>query len=77
MMARLVSLKANGSRGALWKRDQMIKNSGIFTAGMKCFEIAKIEGFPKDVVNTWSESPVASVGTVNCPKSQLHLVSGS
>ncbi|KAM9726656.1 protein O-GlcNAcase isoform 2-T2 [Menidia menidia] len=46
----LSSLKANGSRGAFCKVRQTDKRMLDFYSKLGCFEVAKMEGFPKDVV---------------------------
>lgn len=51
MMACLLSsLKANGSRGAFCEVRPDDKRILEFYSKLGCFEIAKMEGFPKDVV---------------------------
>uniref|UniRef100_A0A3B3B9Q5 protein O-GlcNAcase n=1 Tax=Oryzias melastigma TaxID=30732 RepID=A0A3B3B9Q5_ORYME len=46
----LSSLKANGSRGAFCKVRQTDKRMLDFYSKLGCFEVAKMEGFPKDVI---------------------------
>uniref|UniRef100_A0A3Q0T564 Protein O-GlcNAcase n=1 Tax=Amphilophus citrinellus TaxID=61819 RepID=A0A3Q0T564_AMPCI len=46
----LSSLKANGSRGAFCKVRQPDKRMLDFYSKLGCFEVAKMEGFPKDVI---------------------------
>ncbi|KAK2824266.1 hypothetical protein Q5P01_021441 [Channa striata] len=46
----LSSLKANGSRGAFCKVRQTDKRMMDFYSKLGCFEVAKMEGFPKDVI---------------------------
>ncbi|KAI7805592.1 putative bifunctional protein NCOAT [Triplophysa rosa] len=46
----LSSLKANGSLGAFCEVRQMDKRMMDFYSKLGCFEVAKMEGFPKDVI---------------------------
>uniref|UniRef100_A0A8C7WRE7 O-GlcNAcase n=1 Tax=Oryzias sinensis TaxID=183150 RepID=A0A8C7WRE7_9TELE len=46
----LSSLKANGSRGAFCKVRQTDKRMLDFYSKLGCFEVAKMEGFPKDII---------------------------
>ncbi|XP_051945866.1 protein O-GlcNAcase-like [Xyrauchen texanus] len=46
----LSSLKANGSNGAFCEVRQMDKRMLDFYSKLGCFEVAKMEGFPKDVI---------------------------
>uniref|UniRef100_A0A673L5J7 protein O-GlcNAcase n=1 Tax=Sinocyclocheilus rhinocerous TaxID=307959 RepID=A0A673L5J7_9TELE len=46
----LSSLKANGSHGAFCEVRQMDKRMLDFYSKLGCFEVAKMEGFPKDVI---------------------------
>uniref|UniRef100_A0A4W4GG77 GH84 domain-containing protein n=1 Tax=Electrophorus electricus TaxID=8005 RepID=A0A4W4GG77_ELEEL len=46
----LSSLKANGSLGAFCEVRQMDKRMLDFYSKLGCFEVAKMEGFPKDVI---------------------------
>uniref|UniRef100_A0A7N8WZA3 Protein O-GlcNAcase n=1 Tax=Mastacembelus armatus TaxID=205130 RepID=A0A7N8WZA3_9TELE len=46
----LSSLKANGSHGAFCKVRQTDKRMLDFYSKLGCFEVAKMEGFPKDVI---------------------------
>ncbi|XP_041803163.1 protein O-GlcNAcase isoform X3 [Chelmon rostratus] len=46
----LSSLKANGSLGAFCKVRQTDKRMLDFYSKLGCFEVAKMEGFPKDVI---------------------------
>ncbi|XP_068597335.1 protein O-GlcNAcase [Brachionichthys hirsutus] len=46
----LSSLKANGSLGAFCKVRQIDKRMLDFYGKLGCFEVAKMEGFPKDVI---------------------------
>ncbi|XP_076831496.1 protein O-GlcNAcase [Brachyhypopomus gauderio] len=46
----LSSLKANGSHGAFCEVRQMDKRMLDFYGKLGCFEVAKMEGFPKDVI---------------------------
>uniref|UniRef100_A0A3Q2YCJ2 Protein O-GlcNAcase n=1 Tax=Hippocampus comes TaxID=109280 RepID=A0A3Q2YCJ2_HIPCM len=46
----LSSLKANGSQGAFCKVRQTDKRMLDFYSKLGCFEVAKMEGFPKDVI---------------------------
>ncbi|KAM9366035.1 protein O-GlcNAcase isoform 1-T1 [Pholidichthys leucotaenia] len=46
----LSSLKANGSRGAFCKVRQTDKRMLDFYSKLGCFEVARMEGFPKDVI---------------------------
>ncbi|XP_068182832.1 protein O-GlcNAcase isoform X2 [Antennarius striatus] len=46
----LSSLKANGSLGAFCKVRQSDKRMLDFYSKLGCFEVAKMEGFPKDVI---------------------------
>lgn len=51
MMGCLLScLKANGSQGAFCKVRQTDKRMLDFYSKLGCFEVAKMEGFPKDVI---------------------------
>uniref|UniRef100_A0A671PI16 protein O-GlcNAcase n=1 Tax=Sinocyclocheilus anshuiensis TaxID=1608454 RepID=A0A671PI16_9TELE len=46
----LSSLKANGSHGAFCEVRQMDKRMLDFYSKLGCFEVAKMEGFPKEVI---------------------------
>uniref|UniRef100_A0AAR2IUV6 GH84 domain-containing protein n=1 Tax=Pygocentrus nattereri TaxID=42514 RepID=A0AAR2IUV6_PYGNA len=46
----LSSLKANGSHGAFCEVRQLDKRMLDFYGKLGCFEVAKMEGFPKDVI---------------------------
>ncbi|KAK7140018.1 hypothetical protein R3I94_012586 [Phoxinus phoxinus] len=46
----LSSLKANGSHGAFCEVRQMDKRKLDFYSKLGCFEVAKMEGFPKEVI---------------------------
>ncbi|XP_077585671.1 protein O-GlcNAcase isoform X1 [Stigmatopora nigra] len=46
----LSSLKANGSQGAFCKVRQTDKRMLDFYSKLGCFEVAKMEGFPKDII---------------------------
>uniref|UniRef100_A0A8C1RI27 protein O-GlcNAcase n=1 Tax=Cyprinus carpio TaxID=7962 RepID=A0A8C1RI27_CYPCA len=46
----LSSLKANGSLGAFCEVRQMDKRMLDFYSKLGCFEVAKMEGFPKDII---------------------------
>uniref|UniRef100_A0A7N6A0T1 Protein O-GlcNAcase n=1 Tax=Anabas testudineus TaxID=64144 RepID=A0A7N6A0T1_ANATE len=46
----LSSIKANGSHGAFCKVRQTDKRMLDFYSKLGCFEVAKMEGFPKDVI---------------------------
>ncbi|XP_062376421.1 protein O-GlcNAcase [Sardina pilchardus] len=46
----LSSLKANGSHGAFCEVRQMDKRMLDFYSKLGCFEVAKMEGFPKDII---------------------------
>lgn len=46
----LSSLKANGSHGAFCEVRQIDKRMLDFYSKLGCFEVAKMEGFPKDVI---------------------------
>ncbi|XP_030626338.1 protein O-GlcNAcase isoform X2 [Chanos chanos] len=46
----LSSLKANGSHGAFCEVRQMDKRMLDFYSKLGCFEVAKMDGFPKDVI---------------------------
>uniref|UniRef100_A0A665UYG2 Protein O-GlcNAcase n=1 Tax=Echeneis naucrates TaxID=173247 RepID=A0A665UYG2_ECHNA len=46
----LSSLKANGSHGAFCKVRQSDKRMLDFYSKLGCFEVAKMEGFPKDII---------------------------
>ncbi|KAI5606852.1 protein O-GlcNAcase [Silurus asotus] len=46
----LSSLKANGSQGAFCEVRQIDKRMLDFYGKLGCFEVAKMEGFPKDVI---------------------------
>ncbi|XP_056616240.1 protein O-GlcNAcase [Triplophysa dalaica] len=46
----LSSLKSNGSLGAFCEVRQMDKRMMDFYSKLGCFEVAKMEGFPKDVI---------------------------
>ncbi|TRY74205.1 hypothetical protein DNTS_004370 [Danionella cerebrum] len=46
----LSSLKANGSHGAFCEVRQMDKRMMDFYSKLGCFEVAKMEGFPKDII---------------------------
>ncbi|KAG7512311.1 hypothetical protein JOB18_026379 [Solea senegalensis] len=46
----LSSLKANGSHGAFCKVRQTDKRMLDFYSKLGCFEVAKMEGFPKDII---------------------------
>lgn len=46
----LSSLKANGSRGAFCKVRQTDKRMLDFYSKLGCFEVAKMDGFPKDII---------------------------
>ncbi|XP_042560635.1 protein O-GlcNAcase [Clupea harengus] len=46
----LSSLKANGSHGAFCEVRQLDKRMLDFYSKLGCFEVAKMEGFPKDII---------------------------
>lgn len=46
----LSSLKANGSHGAFCEVRQIDKRMLDFYSKLGCFEVAKMEGFPKDII---------------------------